>query len=277
MAERSTNKAIKDVAAASVRGSAVPSSAASTNAVSTNAAQASAVSAQSAPRGIDSFALKLIAIVAMTCNHAAWVFGTTLPPVLLCIFYAVGGLTFPIMLFLLHVGYEHTRSVRNYALRLFVFALVAQVPYWLFLAHSANVLLTLLMCLGVFYFYDKWNHNVKFWLLFAVIAALSLFCDWGVMGPFMALVLHSYQDKRKRLIYSTAIPVLADGLPMVASFALAPSATSLGLLLYPLLGCSATIPLLLAYNGQRGRSLKWFFYAYYPLHIAVLGCLAQVF
>ena len=41
--------------------------------------------------------------------------------------------------------------------------------------------------------------------------------------------------------------------------------------LYPLVGCTATIPLLWAYNGGRGRPMKWFFYAYYPAHIAVLG------
>ena len=42
-------------------------------------------------------------------------------------------------------------------------------------------------------------------------------------------------------------------------------------MLYPLLGCTATIPLLLAYNGSRGRPMKWLFYAYYPAHILVLG------
>ena len=41
--------------------------------------------------------------------------------------------------------------------------------------------------------------------------------------------------------------------------------------LYGLVGCTAAIPLLLAYNGLRGKPLKWFFYAYYPAHITVLG------
>lgn len=226
--------------------------------------------------GVDSFVLKMVAIVAMTCNHAAWIFGSALPPVLLCIFFAVGGLTFPIMLFLLHVGYEHTRSVRNYATRLFVFALVSQVPYWFFLAHSANVLFTLLICLGVFYLYDAWNHDAKFWIAFVVFTVVSVFCDWSVLGPCMALVLHMYEDKRKRVLYSVALPVIADGLTALGNFVTVPSAATLGLLLYPLVGCSATIPLLLAYNGQRGRSMKWFFYAYYPAHIVVLGLLQMV-
>ena len=48
-------------------------------------------------------------------------------------------------------------------------------------------------------------------------------------------------------------------------------AIGLAFALYPLVGCTATIPLLWAYNGGRGRPMKWFFYAYYPAHIAVLG------
>lgn len=34
------------------------------------------------------------------------------------------------------------------------------------------------------------------------------------------------------------------------------------------------LPLMLAYNGQRGRSMKWFFYAYYPIHLYALYFLA---
>lgn len=234
---------------------------------------APAQSSQAAPRGIDSFALKTIAIVAMTCNHAAWIFGGSLPGVFCCVLLALGGLTFPIMLFLLHVGYRHTRSVKNYAIRLLVFAAIAQLPYWLFLQHAANVLVTLLMCLAVFYFYDRWKADARFWLLFVGVFLASSVCDWGFMGPVMALILHTMQGQKKAVAYSALVPILADGLPMIAAFAMSPTMANLGLLLYPLVGCSATIPLLSAYNGQRGRPLKWFFYLYYPAHIAVLGCI----
>ncbi len=29
------------------------------------------------------------------------------------------------------------------------------------------------------------------------------------------------------------------------------------------------------YNGKRGPSLKWFFYAYYPTHLMALWVIAQ--
>ncbi len=36
------------------------------------------------------------------------------------------------------------------------------------------------------------------------------------------------------------------------------------------------IPPLLLYNGSRGRSMKYWFYIYYPLHLAVLGLIARL-
>ena len=36
------------------------------------------------------------------------------------------------------------------------------------------------------------------------------------------------------------------------------------------------IPVLMLYNGSRGRSMKYWFYVYYPLHLAVLGLIARI-
>ena len=92
--------------------------------------------------------LKVVAIMGMTCNHAAYVFAGHLPFVGECVLFAVGGVTFPVMAYLLVEGYRHTSNVKRYALRLAVFAAVSQIPYALYLALNANVLFTLLIGLG---------------------------------------------------------------------------------------------------------------------------------
>ena len=133
------------------------------------------------------------------------------------------------------------------------------------------VLFTLFVCLCLLYAYDHMQRRGLFWLTFTLVTALTAFCDWGILAPCMVLTLHVAKDRRQRVAYSALLPIATGGLPALMQFMELPTPQNLAFALYPLVGCSATIPLLWAYNGGRGRSMKWFFYAYYPAHIAVLG------
>ncbi len=221
--------------------------------------------------GLTAFPLKVLAILGMTCNHACYIYWDYLPPEIVCILFALGGLTFPIMAFLLVEGYRHTSNVFRYGRRLFVFALISQVPYGLFLAQQLNVLFTLFICLLLLYAYDHMASRPLFWMLFVLVTAMTIWCDWGILAPCMVMVLRVVEDKRQRVAYSALLPIAANGLPSLSQLIAMPTLQNLAFALYPLAGCTATIPLLWAYNGGRGRPMKWFFYAYYPAHIAVLG------
>ncbi len=234
------------------------------------ATEASAPNA-SARNGLSSFALKVAAIVGMTLNHGCYIFMDHLSSEALCVLFGFGGLTFPIMAFLLVEGYNHTSNVKRYGLRLLAFALVSQVPYALFLDSNLNVLFTLLCGLALLHLYDHLENRPAFWLAAAALTALSYLCDWGVLGPLMILMMRIVPDKRQRVIYPLLLPILGSGLPALSNYMATFDLSLLPFALYPLVGCTACIPLLLAYNGRRGRPMKWFFYAYYPLHIAVLG------
>lgn len=224
---------------------------------------------------VTSFTLKIIAIVAMTMNHAANIFYDVLPFPALCVLYGAGGLTFPIMAFLLVVGYRHTSNVKKYAFRLGVFALVAQVPFSLFLAPTGNVLITLLIGLGILYADDHLNNRGAFWVLFAGATLGSLVCDWGFIGVIMIYLFKTLHGQRGALAVPVGIAIAALGLPVMGNLVTDIIATGdwyyLPQVLYPVVGCTLVIPLLSCYQGNRGRSLKWFFYSYYPAHIAVLG------
>ncbi len=222
-------------------------------------------------KGITAFPLKLLAIVGMTCNHACYIFWDQMPDELFCALFGFGGLTFPIMAFLLVEGYNHTSNVLRYGQRLLIFALISQVPYGLFLSNQMNVLFTLFVCLVLLYAYDHMASRALFWAVFAAVTLLTAWCDWGVLAPCMVMALRLVQSPRARVAYSALLPICANGLPMLAQMIGVPTLRNVGMVLYPLVGCTATIPLLWAYNGGRGRSMKWFFYAYYPAHIAVLG------
>lgn len=235
---------------------------------------------------ISSFTLKVAAIVGMTLCHVGVIFQAALPFWAYCACEAFGGLTFPIMAFLVSEGYRHTHDLRRYMGRLLAFAIVSQVPYGLAFApmmlevgtaavqlpFTGNVLFTLLLGLAMLAAYDRIRNRVLFWLLFVVTTLASSLLDWGVIGPVMILMAHVLPDPRRRTL-PALVAVLALGLPALSSVA-AGDASALPELLYELVGGSGAVALLALYDGRRGRSLKWFFYIYYPAHILVLGALA---
>lgn len=95
-------------------------------------------------KGLSGSALKVIALVSMTLDHIACYLMDK--SIAYDAMRTVGRMAFPIFAFLLVEGYTHTRSVRKYALSLFSFALVSDIPWWL-LNHdnTHNVFFTLLL------------------------------------------------------------------------------------------------------------------------------------
>ena len=85
----------------------------------------------------------------------------------------------------------------------------------------------------------------------------------------MILIAAFMPTRRQQALYSSALPMAGFGLPALAELAMG-SLAALAVLLYAL-GNEAAGLLLCSYNGKRGRPLKWFFYVYYPAHIAILG------
>ena len=79
-------------------------------------------------RGLDRNCIKCIAMLTMLLNHVAHML---LDPESLVhdVFIGVGYFTAITMCYFLVEGYEYTRSKKKYALRLLVFALIAQVPF----------------------------------------------------------------------------------------------------------------------------------------------------
>ena len=227
--------------------------------------------------GIDACALKIAAIVCMTIQHAAYVFGAAWPLPALCICYFFGGFTFLIMAFLLTEGYRYTRDVKKYALRLLVFALVSEIPYWLVLEHNGNVLFTLLIGLVILYANDHVENRAAFAGILVAGVALSALCDWGIIGPIAIYVFKICREDERRGAIAIAPLIVAIAGAAGAAETILESGTAAGLpaLFYAVGNLASAVPLAV-YNGQRGRGLKYFFYLYYPLHIAMIGLIACV-
>lgn len=88
---------------------------------------------------ITAAALKRIAAVTMLIDHiGAFLIGTrnifpgTQSGALFCFYTAcrvIGRISFPIFAFLLAEGFYHTRNPKKYLLRVWIFALISEIPY----------------------------------------------------------------------------------------------------------------------------------------------------
>lgn len=169
----------------------------------------------------------------------------------------IGRVSFPIFCFLLTEGFLHTHDRKKYALRLFLFALVSEIPFDLAIqnrffdpAHQ-NVFFTLLIGLLAMmlcdYFGQKKKHAAQlFSLLGALLLAHFLHTDYSYRGIFLIELLYIFRYNRVNQVIAGA-----------TAFSWETTA--------PL----AFIPIWF-YNGERGKSGKWFFYWFYPMHLLIL-------
>lgn len=221
-------------------------------------------------------ALKLIACFSMLSDHLArfylvryhWVnivwfsfLGKSISLIQLMTMF--GRFAFPIFVFLLVVGFEKTSNRTRYGISLFVLALLSEIPFNLM--HSSalffqkqNVMFTLL--LGFFamcsldYFKDK--PFVKLASLVCLfLVSRYLHADYQSAGFVFILLI--YGLRKERIIQCVAAPVLLQMKMMVF----------------------LSLSLTLLYNGKRGfirtLFLKYFFYAFYPLHMLIIYFLAR--
>ena len=197
--------------------------------------------------------LKTLAILAMTADHIGAVFFPQVP-----LLRVIGRLTMPIMCFLLTEGFRHTRSVKRYAGRLAVFALLSELPFDLAFFGGVffglqNIFFTLLSGLLALNALSS-RRPTAFYeaIAWGGVAAL-LRADYGFYGVLLIL-LFFYLGQRH-----VALPLCMF---LLTLFFFGPSIQLFSLL--------ALLPISF-YNGQRGRELGRLFYLYYPLHLLILS------
>lgn len=204
--------------------------------------------------GLNSFALKIIALTSMVIDHV----GAVLFPKCLA-FRIIGRLAFPIYAFLIVEGFCHTHDVKKYMARLTAFAILSEVPFDLafygkcFEFSHQNVFFTLLLGVLLLYFYSNQQSTVGkagYMALFLLMGELMR-TDYGMWGVLMIFCFYLYRENiQAKIISIAAIQILVLG--GVQSYAIA-----------------AIIPIAF-YNGEKGPGWKYFFYAAYPLHLLIL-------
>ncbi len=219
--------------------------------------------------------IKYIAIAAMLIDHIGLLFVPIETP-LGTAMRVVGRLTAPIMCFFLVEGFIHTRSKKKYGTRLFVFALISQIPFaymmynYFWVAHF-NVMATLFLCFMILLVFEKVENLFLKVVLITALALLGNYCDWGLMAPLWVLCFYLTKDnKNKMALWYCVLCAFWVVRCCVVSF-------DKGGAWYDSLwqgGSVLALPILCTYNGEGGKTgkfTKWFFYWFYPAHILILG------
>ena len=223
-------------------------------------------------KGLSGNQLKLIAALFMTIDHIGFIL---FPDII--ILRIIGRLAFPIFAFAISEGCRHTSNRRVYLMTLFTAAAAVQVIYTIATASLyMNIFVTLtLSVLSVIVFDKAILHERKtslaiflsyMGIIFALCEILPQFIpgfciDYGFFGVLLPLWCYVDRNKKEQLLYFTIGLILL-------------SASKGGIQYFSLL----SVPLTALYNNTRGKAaLKWFFYLYYPLHIALLYAISYIF
>ena len=229
-------------------------------------------------------AIKAIAMATMLLNHIANALLSPQSPWFEPL-VNIGYFTAVTMCYFLVEGYGYTHDRKAYALRLLIFAVIAQIPYQLALGFfQLNMLFTLLVCFGIVHVWVSWGADKGPQKVLAVLGLFfaSLFMDWAILAPVFTLMFASWRygdapacgtrSVLARLFVGDAVIFFFQSLPAewTAQAMLHTAASTLGIL-------AAGAVILLFYNGKRaqhGRTFwKWFFYLFYPAHLAVLAAI----
>lgn len=230
-------------------------------------------------RGLSAAALKLLAIAAMFIDHFTWLFLPLYSP-MGQLLHALGRTTIPIMCFFIAEGYHKTHSIKQYAVRLGIFALAAQLPYTYFRtgewesfgsAFQMNVIFTLLCSLLAVWVWDTKGHTPAGRVYLFLLCLVASVGDWSYFAVLFTLAFATNRGNpsRQRLFFAVAAVFTAAFLAY--STAVQPNAPFWGGFFQ--FGLLLSLPLLRLYNGQRGGAagMKWVFYLFYPLHLLVLA------
>ncbi|MBR5067138.1 MAG: diguanylate cyclase, partial [Lachnospiraceae bacterium] len=234
-------------------------------------------------KGLNLFTLKFIAIFAMTIDHVAW---ACIPfdSVLGQIMHVVGRFTIPIMCFAIVEGYLHTSNIVKYALRLLIFGIISETPFYMFFGsmygYRQNIIIDLLLALLTIMIAASENNSLSAKIIAIISLGIisSIIGGWPLLPMVYVLIFYFFRNKFGKicLFFSAVTVIMVVGLVLFGIINSNVHAVNIDWKWYDklyLLGFILPLALIYFYNGEKGgnRFSSSFFYVYYPAHLLVLS------
>ena len=216
---------------------------------------------------MNSFVLKIIAVITMFIDHLGYtIFGK------FSYLNYIGRISFPIFAFQISEGYIHTKNLKKYFLRLFLFAIISQIPFMLFhsiisSSFSLNIFFTLLLGLCSIYIYDKCKYKFLGIIASAFLAFIAQItnCDYGAYGVAIILIFYIFKNSTiNSCIFFILATLIKYSIPCI-EYGIFPKEY-----LYLFIGTIIPTLFFATYNGKKGKDTKYFLYLFYPIHLLLL-------
>ena len=213
------------------------------------------------------FIIKIIACFTMVLDHVKYAIPETKG--WLTIYF--GRIAFPLFAFLAAEGYIHTSNLKRYLKRLFIFALISQIPFMLFRTlvgqwQMLNIMFTLLLGIIAIMAFDKLGK--KYYISIPIIAIIIfmgkyLRVDYGWYGVATVFLFYLCRNKKVfRIVTFLLLSLIYYYNKLLINYSVK------NIMSYICVNISTII--LLFYNGKLGRKTKYFYYWFYPVHMVVL-------
>lgn len=233
-----------------------------------------------------SFSLHVMAMAFMLCDHL-WATFITNHEWLTC----VGRVAYPIFAFMIVEGYFHTRNLKAYVKRLFIFALLSEIPFnlvmgsRLFFPIHQNVLFTFLIGIFLIWLNEKARKKGKLWIsiltgagtvVLGTVLGIVTFVDFYNGGMLMILTFYFFRGRKWWCYLGQLAAMIYINWEVLSGFSY--ELTLFGEPFYFVrqgLAVLALIPIWL-YRGEQGyhsKGFRRFCYWFYPGHLLVLGVL----
>lgn len=217
--------------------------------------------------------IKIIAAITMVIDHIGYMFFPKVE-----ILRIIGRISFPLFAFMIAEGCKHTRNKIKYFFMVFGLSVLCQIVYFVFTKDTYfSVLFTFSIAILLIYSLQFFIESVKtqssifkrcltlltfvFMIVLTVVLNKKFTIDYGFWGcvlpVFASLFSELKNDEIRKIVTMISFTV---GICLLSLYDDVNQWFSL----------LALIPLLF-YSGKRGKlNMKYFFYIFYPLHLAVL-------
>ncbi|MGO0833287.1 TraX family protein [Clostridioides difficile] len=258
-------------------------------------------------KGISGFTIKILALIFMTFDHiAAFMPQTMQIPIW---FHWVGRISAPLFIFMAVEGFYHTSNRKKYISRLYIWSVIMAIGNQIInnvFSHPEgaiiinNIFSTLFLIaiyLQAIEFIKKFRKEkeIKYFIIGLLMIIIPI-----ILGIFTVALLFKVTNRVIALfMILVPVPFLVEGGPIWIilgiifylcrgkKFSLSICYVLMCIFIFATMSSGdyslknsilqnyqwmmiASLPLMLLYNGEKGKSMKYLFYLYYPIHVYIL-------